>query len=395
MPWRGQEDVDFGGGLVGGSGFGRLGLGFGSLRHGGACLLLLEALMSSLRVFATVAFLGGLVPCTSAFAQRADGAVQSGSIVGQLTDPQGQSLKAGRAVVFLCDAETGMPFSAKTRASIAWGTDETFAFEGAWHAVTDDDGAFQFDEVPAGSYRLVAQSWAGVSGMAHGLPDGEGAQPSSILILHGVAEHVAVKAGERSLAYPRRQGNGVLRIVTDPEAPHNFVVFSARAPLGDGVLGPAAWGPDFVAGAIGVTRMEDSHLLVIGLAEGATVHVGLWNYDNNVGTGGGSYAVESGKSVRLPIYASWSNGRDDPPPHLVALTEHLETTGLELEKLIDMDRSMGYRGFIEATWKRANEMVDVEGFGQARLIDVLACDSYRELRKRHADQKAQRAARVQ
>ena len=125
------------------------------------------------------------------------------------------------------------------------------------HVVTDDAGAFHFDDVPAGVYRLVAQSWEGMAGMANAMPDGEGPEPSSTLLLHGVAENVEVKPGEEATAICRRQGDGVLRLLTDPEQPHNFIVISSQPAVGDGVLGPIGWGADFVAGALGITRVED------------------------------------------------------------------------------------------------------------------------------------------
>jgi hypothetical protein len=39
-------------------------------------------------------------------------------------------------------------------------------------------------------------------------------------------------------------------------------------------------------------------------------------------------------------------------------------------------------------WRRADESIDVPGYGLAKLIDVLAADSYRQLRKSHAGRRA-------
>lgn len=310
-----------------------------------------------------------------------------GSIKGQLADARGQAVHVGQAVVFLCDSATGMPISVKLRKPLASEADALFGPDDFWHVQTGDDGSFEFNDVPVGDYRLVAQAWSGISGMARLMPssnrDDPGVEPSSVIILLGVAEAVEVEAGEAALAYPRQWGDGVLHITTDPEEPHNFVLLSQRPMLGDGVLGPVGWGRDFIAGLVGVTRMEDSHLTVIGVPDGAEVHVGLFNYDNSAGTGGATFVVGRDEPGRLPIYAGWSNGKYEPPLALRPLTDHLEKANLDVEKLVGLDKPAFSAAYLTQMWSRGAEEIDVPGFGKARKIDLVAADSFRQLRKHH------------
>jgi hypothetical protein len=290
-----------------------------------------------------------------------------------------------------------MPLSSKKRTPIESGPDLLEPAGGYWHAVTNDDGSFEFADVPVGTYRLVAQAWSGVAGMPRMLPgsqhDDPGVEPSSMIVLLGVAEAVEVKASETTLAFPRQWGKGVLHVVTDPEAPHNFLLISRHRPLGDAVLGPLGWGRDFVAGIIGVTRMEDSRLTVVGLPDNEDVHLGLLNYDNSVGMGGGSFVVGKDEPARLPIYAYWSNGQYEPPPRLARLTDHLEQSGLDVNNLIGFERPGPTREYLTHVWRHAADEFQVDGYGEAKAIDLLAADSYRKLRKHHRQQQERRAAR--
>lgn len=319
-----------------------------------------------------------------------------GQIQGALVDSTGNMADAGQAVVFLCDADSGMPLSTATRRIVEPGqAEELFRFDGFWHAVTVDSGQFVFNDVPPGKYRLVAQAWSGIAGMARGMPKSlnsePGEEPSAVLILLGSAEQVEVKAGEPTQVMIQPWGHESLRIVTDPEEPHNYLVISRKAPLGEGVLGPLGWGEAFIAGAIGVTRMETPHVTLVGLPESAEVHVGLWNYDNSAGVGGGTFVVGKDRPGRLPIYAGWSNGKYEPTARLKKLAEHLETADVDILELLDLKDAQWSREYFQQVWDRAEEPVQVEGYGEAKFIDVLAAESYREMAKHRRQREARRA----
>lgn len=321
---------------------------------------------------------------------------RAGSILGQLSDSDGQAYRVGNAVVFLCDAATGMPLAQHDSKPIELGGEPMFDFSKFRHAITEDSGAFEFEHVPVGTYRLVAQAWSGISGMPRGLPGSRrdpGQEPSSIIILHGVAESVRVEEGEKTRAFPRQQGRAVARIGTDPAASHNFLLLSRNPRLGEGSLGPFGWGTEFITGVFALTRMEDHHVTFIGLAEGAEVHTGLWNYDNLAGTGGNTFVVGQDQPARIPIYAGWSDGKYEPTPRLAKLTEHIERKGLDIVELTGLGEGSLTREYFELVGTRAKEQVDVPGYGQASVIDLLAADGYRQGREYRRKREERRAAR--
>jgi hypothetical protein len=321
--------------------------------------------------------------------QEPSAASSSGAIVGFISDANGSAVHTGKAVVFLLDGKTGFPLASGARGPLDTTKAHPFQFSEFCHAVTDERGGFRFNNVLPGTYRLVAQAWAGVAGMANAMPGAEGSEPSSTLILYGVADNVEVKAGEQAFAQCQRQGDATLTLLTDPEEEGNFIVISSNSLRGDGVLGPVGWGAEFVAGALGITRAENARVVIIGLPHGARVYVGLMNYDNSVGTGGGEYVVGQAEPARVPIYAGWSNGKLDPPPRQLKLVEALETGEVDVHPLLKLGSFSNddYLDYISDVWRRADESIDVPGYGPAKLIDVLAADSYRQLRKSHADRR--------
>jgi hypothetical protein len=312
----------------------------------------------------------------------------AGSIRGMLVDGNSQRIMPGEAVVFLCDAESGLPIMPETKKPLDLEhiDEATYAFDGFWHAVTNSDSSFEFKDVPAGTYRLFAQSWAGIRGMPRGLPpdrDDLRPEPSDTIILHGSSEQVVVLAGETTAAHVKQPGLGVQHILCDPEEEHNYVLISFNPTLGDHVLSVAGWDKNFLTGVVGLTRMEVPHLTIIGLPDDKEVHVSLFNYDNNPGSGGASFVPGQQATVRLPIYATWSDGKYEPPPRLVKLTAHLEHSDAKLEELLPAERGK-VKAYFDYLWQHGHEQIEVPGYGPARVVDIAAADSYRSLRKSHA-----------
>ncbi len=338
----------------------------------------------------------GCLLAVTSVATCSDEVEQAGRIHGQLTNVKGHAIHTGQAVVFLCDAKSGMPYSPETRKAMDLGSESILRFDQYWHAVTSDDGNFQFENVPVGTYRLVAQSWAGISGVPRAMPKSKrtdpGNEPSSLIILHGTAESVVVKANEKTLAYPRQWGEEMLRIDTDPQASHNFLLISRNPRQGAGVLGPVGWGQAFIAGMIGITRMEDAEVTLIGLPKEATIHTGLLNYDNSPGMGGHSFVVNADQPATLPIYAAWSNGKYNPPSRLEKLTFFLEQNKLKVSELTGLTPARPISAYVARAWSTGSKQVDVPDFGKASVIDLLAAESHMRLRKHHL-QRAQRRAK--
>jgi len=314
---------------------------------------------------------------------------QTGRIQGMLGTAAGQQKYVGRAVVFICDARTGYPLDPATHQSFLAhnnGGDP-------WHAVTDLDSHFLFDKVPPGEYRLIAQSWSGTEGV----PDRKAT--SEVVLLHGVAEGVHVRAAETTQVYLQPLGSGILTIQNDPEEAGAFLVVSMAPMLGDPVLGLTGWGDDFVRQVIGVTHMSAPRATFVGLPDDKEVHIGLFCYDNVPGFGGGQARIGKNPVARIRIYAGWSDGHDEPPARLLPLVEYLENENPSLPELMqlgDRNEFLTDRGHPDEqkVWQAAkkdlSKRISVPAVGDFRVIDILAADAYKTLRAHHRQQREQR-----
>lgn len=334
-------------------------------------------------IFGTV-ILGSAVPgqCL-AFGLIAARQEELGQLAGQLVDLKHRGVLVGHAAVFLCDAETGLPIHLETKRPIRPKLQDP-QIDKLWWVETDDRGAFAFKDVPAGTYRLVAQSWTGTKGFPG---FNTNAHPSSNMMLHGICERVEVVEGERAMAQVRQLGDRVLRITNDPEEEHALLLISLKPAAGDAILGPYGWGKEFIQHLIGVTQMEVPYVTIAGLPEDAEVHVGLMNYDNNPGFGTASYAAGQ-RNGRLRIVASWSNGHKEPPEELVELTKYLDTNQIPLESFLDTEAHPENakandirKALLDAFVADNARIVTVPGLGERRLADVLAAYGYIELGK--------------
>lgn len=319
-----------------------------------------------------------LIGLTATNASHGD---ETGQLVGQLAGTDQQITYVGEVVVFLCDAKTGSPIHRETRTPFQLQR-QGIQFDKLWFAITDEAGSFEFKNVPAGQYRLVAQSWSGTKG----LPKLFG-KTSAFVVLHGVAENVVVKQGERTVVFPRQLGNGVLRIQNDPAEAHAFLLISLKPTLGDAILGPQLWGDEFVSQIIGVTHMEQPHVTICGLPDNCDVHVALFNYDNNPGVGAGSFKAGA-RNETLRIVATWSNGHREPPPELKALTDHLDAKKAKFSDFLDeaqkgKNDQETEQNLIQELREHPRREVDVPGLGKRRLADVVAALSYIRLRTQH------------
>jgi hypothetical protein len=314
---------------------------------------------------------------------------QTGRIQGMLGTAAGQQKYVGRAVVFICDAKTGHPLDPATHQSFLAG------YNGGdpRHAVTDTYSHFLFDKVPPGEYRLIAQSWSGTVG----IPGREAT--SAVVLLHGVAEGVNVRAAETTHVYLRPLGNSVLTVQNDPEEAGAFLFLSTVPMLGDSVLGFHGWGDDFVRHVIGVTHMSVPRATFIGLPDDKEVYIALFCYDNVPGFGGSQARIGKDDLATIRICAGWSNGYDEPPARLLPLVEYLEKKNLSLPELMqlgDQNGSATDRGPLDeqkiwqAAKKNFSKRISIPAVGDFRVGDILAADAYQSLRAHHHQQREQR-----
>ncbi len=332
-----------------------------------------------LPILFTAGFLSLLITATA-------GAAETGTITGQIVDKEGRAIADGNVVVFLGDDKSGLPVMTKTAKPLVptQHMDGIRGFGDIWHALPDDRGQFEFVDVPVGKYRLMAQSWPGSNGIPDFLKE-----KNTTVMLHGVAEGLKVTANNSVQAKLKPLGNGTLKIINDPEASHDFLFISRKPRMGDGVLGPLAWGEGFLSGLIGVTQMEKPFVTLKGLPDGDDIHAAILNYDNNPGLGGDTYRVGKEQVVRLEIFATWSNGKYEPPPKLAKLTDYLDEHKLTASRLLGLD-GPDYKNH-EAIWTAVRTQPDrkyrIAEVGEFHLVDILAALRYQQLRQHHRDRK--------
>ncbi len=342
-----------------------------------------------------------LLPASGTFAQpQTEAPPPVGRIEGRLVTADGQVSHTGCATVFICDATTGRPLI--TNAADEHQPFGVAAFSGGlnelWHSDTRDDGAFVFEAVPPGEYRLVAQSWAGVNGV----PQGQG-NTSETIILHGTAEHVTVTADQTTKAYLRKLGDGVLHVVNDPQEAGAYLLISTEPTLGDPILGPFGWGEPFINHVIAITHMSKPRAVIVGLPEDQTVHLAAFFYDNVAGSAGCEAVADGNQKAVLNIYAGWSNGHDDPPAALLPLVEYLEKDNPSLsqllqspayDQLIDKHGNVSDgSGLMRFLAEHGDDVVNVANLGEFRIKDVLAAKGYRLLREHHQQRRKKNEAK--
>ena len=104
------------------------------------------------------------------------------------------------------------------------------------------------------------------------------------------------------------------------------------------------------------------------------------------------YRIGEQAVVPLEVYATWSNGKSEPPPELLALTDYLEKHELSAEQLLGLagtrteNRAETFRLLCEET----DRMAPVGDLGEFHIADILAASSHRDLRKYHRKRRQRR-----
>jgi len=320
-----------------------------------------------------------------------------GAIRGMLLTSDHQQRQVGSAVVIVCDPKSGLPLAAKTREPLR--ADDFQGPESFWHCVTSEGSTFEIADVPPGEYRLLAQSWAGVSGMQSMKQCAK--FPSAMTLAHGTAENVVVRPGETTDALIKELGTRQLTVSLDPDAEPMFIFVSTAPMRLDPVLGYLGWGDAFNRHVIAATHYSQPRSTFIGLPNDCDLYIGVFCYDNLMGFGGA--VVRPGETeVTVPVHGSWSNGNIDPPARLLPLTEFLETSGKsweEITQLSDLEELHDARGNFDQAraWKKLllmpERLVTVGDLGEFAVKDVMAAESYRGLRENRRKQKARQAER--
>jgi len=335
--------------------------------------------------------------------RRQNDAVQL-SLAGKVLNGDGEPV-AGTTVV-LCDQETGQPLARGARQTIAAAIRAGKMQRGLARATTDHRGRFRFTGLPAGTYRLIAQSWGDA-----GKPDGDVPIKGvleingEILRLHGVAERVEVSADATPDVVIRPLGSGILRLDEDMPNDETLLLLSTAPAAADPVLGFVGWSGPMLRNLLGGNRMPRGKTTVYGLPAGQ-VHVVLFAADNSPGFGAGEAEILPGKVTDLyvPMVAGWSNGHHDPPKRLTPLFNEvtsLVTAGSFSVRRLLSDHGIDARnvGLMGSDTKLAQHLrtrLSLPSGRQATVGDLLAVQGYIDLQRRAAERghRAQRSRQI-
>ena len=309
-------------------------------------------------------------------------AAETGSIKGLVVNDQRTPVVG--ACVLLCRQDNGTPLAqgvAQTLTEVMLSDSQALDLA---YSVTDREGRFEFQAVPPGEYRLVAQSWKDAKPI-EGLLEVNSAE----IVLHGVADHV--KVVPETLSPPVTigpLGTGVLRISEDIPNDETLLVISTAPLRADPILGFAGWGGPFLQQMIGGNRMPHGKTVVRGLPPG-TVHVAAFAADNMPGFGAALAEIKphSTTAVHIPLVASWSDGHHQPPERLAGLCEEVRSLVNEKNMSVqDVLERHGIRLVQRGSWQAYQEMVqylsrDIElpTGSKVSFADFMAADRYVKL----------------
>ena len=286
-----------------------------------------------------------------------------------------------QAVVVLCDQASGEPLCRQNLqpfTSVMGTTNEQFAMD--WlQAIPDATGHFEFNNLPAGNYIVVAQAWPGSS------------QPTNILNFRGETVHLL---GRAEIAVPSAAARqvkfiapGTNTIQFDQQFPNDdgFLMLGTQPPRGDPVLAWLGWGTNFIRHLIGCNAMPRGRTAVHGLP--AETYAAIFMNDDSPGFGAMRLPFRAPNPVKLPLVAGWSDGYKTPPTNLVWLVEWLQTHKFKIDELLGISAKPKARAtFFEKECEQARlvlpiwEKEIVLPTGQkTRVVDLLTALGYARL----------------
>jgi hypothetical protein len=249
--------------------------------------------------------------------------------------------------------------------------------------ITDDKGRFQFENVPEGKYRLIAQKWIGpYKGVfeVHG----------TVIQLLGVAGDIVVPRPTdyyEALVALRPPGKGIIQFDQDVGNNETFMFLSTAPPEFDPILGLQAMGPSFLNQLIGVNRMPLGKTTVVGVPD-QPVYAFFFAPDNSPGFASVKVPASRTGLSRVPpepFVAGWSDGRKTPPPELAELSEFLEAHALTPRQLLSIPKlsnatSEEYSTRLEELSQQLSSKIELAEGKSARVGDILAVEWYRQMK---------------
>ncbi|MBL8817190.1 MAG: hypothetical protein JNL58_14280 [Planctomyces sp.] len=331
-----------------------------------------------------------LVCCLAlAVAGVSPGQQKTGTIDGQLKTEVGEDRPIEGVAVFVVDAETGYPLLASPREIFSSPRKQRLenGIADCLHTMTDHRGHFRIEGVPAGKWRLTAQSWKD----SDHVPLRK--EPDREVTLHGVADSVEVTEEQVTTIELKPLGDAAVVLENEPKEGNAYLFISTVEPDADPILGPFGWGKKFLTGVIGLTHEAGSMMIIRGLPR-QKIYVSYLNYDNNPGIGGVSFVGGETENVTLHVYAGWSNGYFQPPEHLSKLVDYVDQHPDSIDDLLKLSSNPDFlneQGKVDRNKLMTNleslkdQKVSIDGFGEFRATDMLAAQAYSELRKYHLE----------
>ena len=304
---------------------------------------------------------------------------------GKLLDAKGKPVVG--AVVILCDQKSGIPVYKKTYRPF---TDEFIKGNQAMdiaYAISDEKGGFTFEKIPAGEYKIVAQSWKDAE-QFKGILEKNGKE----IELHGVAQHIRVSSGNSPDVILRPLGTGILQMNEDAPNDETLLVISTSPTRADPILGFTGWGGAFMQNMIGGNRMPGGKTTIYGLPEGK-VYLAMFAADSVPGWTDGQIEIKPDTTMVLeyiPFVNSWSNSRHDPPEHLVPVFEEIKQLSPQGRKFIlntyqdlgiDIQTSDGMWGFMAQFGPHLNKEVELPSGRKTTFGDLMAAVQYIQLKQ--------------
>ena len=307
------------------------------------------------------------------------------------------------AIVLLCDQASGLPISRATSGPVI---DDEHNIRDARQDIafvtTDINGAFHFDGLLEGTYRVIAQTWIGTEPAVHPF-----AKNGPIVTLRGTADNISVPSEAARDLEIRPLGTGTLVSMTGHQGRADLLFVSTEPPAGDPILGPLAFFGDFATHIIAYGHTDHGKLTVRGLPDTPGWYF-LESYDNVPGSGGGrKVTIPPGGvvPVRDSMVAGWSNARHTPPQRLqplmeeVKLLEKEEGFGIVITLITgDPQHENLYLNTASlddylSQYGDLQRIITLPSGTEATVADLLAVDWYIDLPETTARIKKQREAR--
>jgi len=302
-----------------------------------------------------------------------------------------------QALVVLCDRTSGEPLCRQTLQPFTTVMANTNGDDAmSWlQVIPDAAGHFQFTNLPAGNYIVVAQAWnsplpwTNLINQSREFQFAARGPREETLHLLGRAEVTlpSDRARRIKLASP---GTNSIRFAYQHDG--EYVLLGTRPQRGDPVLAWLGWGTNFISHLIGFGIIpRGDGLLVHGLPAGTYASI----FANDDSPGFGSMRLHFGgtNAVKIPVVAGWSDGYKIPPTNLVWLVELLETNKFNIDQLLGIntrpparltftERQQAMARLVLPVWEKE---ITLPTGQKTRVADLLTALGYARLSGKYRD----------